>query len=116
MAWIKQYWTLDKPEDPNKYKGRMVRVKDDNGNYRVVEIEEVLGSLKYPTRFQVNSGGLSYLISMLDFLAQMNGETVSEEDCKEFEAAFDGAYVKKSSPILPAKTLPRWIQQKKMRQ
>ena len=32
---------------------------------------------------------------MIDFYAQMNGEKVDENDIAEFEAAFEGAYVKK---------------------
>ena len=79
------WWEVPKPTDLKEYAGRFVRVKKDSGEPIVVEIEEVLGSLARPTKLQVNAKGVSYLISALDFYAQMNGESVSDEEIELFD-------------------------------
>lgn len=95
MAWIKKYWTVDKPQSPAQYIGRMVKVRDDNGEELVVEIERITGNLVRPWMFQIDVGNKSYVINMLDFYAQMNGEKVSQQEILDFELAFRETYVKK---------------------
>ncbi len=85
MAWIRKFAMATDLRDMKAYIGRAVRVKDDDGNLRVIECEEILGSLRWPTKFQINYRDKSYLISMLDFFAQMNGERVSEDEIKAFD-------------------------------
>lgn len=90
MKWFphigKKFWfEVPKPTDLKEYVGRFVRVKDDAGKPVVIEIERVVGSLAHTTRFQIDSKGKSYTISMLDFYAQMNGEKVSDEEIDLFE-------------------------------
>lgn len=116
MAWIKKFWTLDKPDNEQEFKkkyfGRSFRVKDKFGHYKTVEAESVQGALVKPTHFQINSKGESYLINMLDFYAQANGESVSEEELKDFEGAFDGSYVVRTSKLWTkqrAQTLKRLL-------
>jgi hypothetical protein len=85
MAWIRKYAMSGEVPEMKQFIGRACRITDDKGNKRVIEVEEILGSLKYPTKFQVNCRGASYFISMLDFFAQMNGEYVSDADLAAFD-------------------------------
>lgn len=71
--------------DPTKYIGRYVRVMGTNGLPRVVECERIVGNLMHPTKYEVTAKGVNYLISMLDFHAQMEGEKVSQADIDEFD-------------------------------
>lgn len=73
------------PQDFTQFPGRFVRVKDDDGNPVVVEIEEVLPSLAHACKLQINSKEKSYLISALDFFAQMNNEYVSPQEIALFD-------------------------------
>jgi len=97
MMWIKKYWTVDKPKDPREYLGRFVKVRDDDGEEVVVEIERITGNLVHPWKFQIDNGTKSYLINMLDFYAQMNGEKVTQQEILEFELAFRNAHVTKGT-------------------
>lgn len=102
MAWIKKKFWFDvpKPTDLKEYVGRHCKVRDDDGLERIVEIERIFGSLVYPTKFEVVSHGKHYLISMLEFFAQMNGETVSAEDVAFFDSmAFEVQEMPKFSKL-----------------
>lgn len=71
--------------------GRSVKVKDDDGNYHVVEIERALGCLapQHKTKLQIDARvdgeEKNFIISALDFFAQMNGETVTPEEIALFD-------------------------------
>lgn len=84
-----KHWIMpvDKPDDIaiRRYIGKMVKVIDDNHKERVVEIQDIKGNLRHPTKFQIDSNGQNYLISMLDFYAQMNGEYIPREVIEEFD-------------------------------
>lgn len=99
-SWL---WAVNKPDDIalKKFIGRSVRVKDDNGKHHVIEIEDLQGNIAHPSKFQINTRGKSYLISMLDFFAQMNGEKVSEEEIKAFDETVFHVDPPKSSLVLP---------------
>lgn len=80
--------------DMTKFIGRQIWVKDDNGQKIRVEIENcdsvqgvpgIQGNLRNPTKFQINARGKAYLISMLDFFAQVNEEKISDEEIKAFD-------------------------------
>jgi hypothetical protein len=90
--------SVDKPDDIDILKqiGRFFRVKDDNHDYKVVEAERIVGSLAHPTKFEIHSKGKAYLISALDFFAQVNNEYISDEhialfDETQFEVQQTGA-------------------------
>lgn len=108
--WV---WAVDKPEDIEfqKFVGRHVRVAD-GGNDRMVEIQSLQGSLKYPNRFQVNTKvdgeDKSFFISMLDFYAQMNGESISKEDIKAFD---ETTFEMKQNPLRKQRGL--WLPNRK---
>lgn len=87
MAWIKKtFWfEVPKPTDLTEYIGRHVKVTDDDHMERIIEIEKVIGSAVYPTKFEIISNGKHYLISILAFFAQMNGETVTPEEVAFFD-------------------------------
>lgn len=88
MQILKKSWfNVPIPENMNQFVGRFVKVRDDEPPYqeRIVEIERIVGNMPDPKRFEIESKGKSYLISMLDFFAQMNGEKVSAEDIAFFE-------------------------------
>ncbi len=85
----KKFWfKIDAPleEQIKSYRGRTVYVKDDHGVGRLVEIKDVLGSLVYQTKLQIETEkDGSFIISALDFFAQMNGEKVSQEEIELFD-------------------------------
>lgn len=90
-VFLPKHWLfkINKPEDLDilRHVGRSVRVEDpDTKKEVVVEIEEIKGSLRYPTKFQITAKDKWYLISMLDFFAQMNGEKISSEEVALFDA------------------------------
>lgn len=80
-------WAIEAPttQQMESYVGRFVRVKDDDGNDVVVEIEKIVGNIVKVTKFEIISKGKHYLISMLDFFAQINGEYVSPEEIALFD-------------------------------
>lgn len=87
--WIRKFKWPVSPPDMKDYIGRYCKVnKEDNPEMPtddlIIECEEILGSVIYAHRFQINCKGKSYLISMLDFFAQMNGEKIAPEDIKAF--------------------------------
>lgn len=83
---LKRSWiSVPKPGDLKEYVGRFVQVKLPDGNKKLVEIERIMGSVAYPTRFEIVSKGEHYHIIMVDFFAQMNGEYISDEDVKAFD-------------------------------
>lgn len=81
----KFWWEVDKPTDLKEYIGRHVRVTGDDHKERVVEIERIVGSLVYPSKFEITAKDQQYLISMLDFYGQINGEKFSKEDIEAFD-------------------------------
>lgn len=83
-SWV---MAVDSPHDLDflKYIGSWVRVKDDKGNDKVIEIERIMGNMAKPNKFEIISKGHHYLISMLDFYAQMNGEYISPVDIALFD-------------------------------
>lgn len=89
------------------YIGRSVKVKDDDGKEHVVEIERLTGCVaeKHKTKLQVDANEKSYVISALDFFAQMNGESVTAEEIALFdETALEikkNPWVKKKGILKP---------------
>ncbi len=79
--FIRKHWLfkaeVPKPED---YIGHHVKIGD-----RVIECERIVGNLIHPTKYEITCKGKQYLISMLDFHAQMNGETVSQAEIDAFD-------------------------------
>lgn len=94
---IKKHWLqgVDSPEDidPSKYLGKKFKVRDDDGREMSVIAEEILGSIKYPWKFQINSKGKSYFISALDLFGQGSGYQFTKDDINEFESDFKTAVV-----------------------
>lgn len=84
-----KHWIMavDKPEDIdiNQHVGKFVKVLDDNKKEHVVEIEKIMGNLRHSTKFEIVSKGKHYLISMLDFYAQINGESITPEEIALFD-------------------------------
>lgn len=73
-----------------QYIGRGVIVQDDRGNDKGIVIERIMGNLTKPNKFEIVAKGQHYLISMLDFFGQMNGERLDKEMIKQFdETQFD---------------------------
>lgn len=88
MAWIKKKFWFDvpKPADLKEYIGRHIKVRGDDGMERIIEIEQIMGSFVHPTKFEVVAKEIHYLISMLEFYAQLNGETVTPEEIAFFDS------------------------------
>lgn len=85
----KFWWAVPIPEI-KQYIGRFIKVTDDNHQDRIVEIEKILGNLTHKHMFEIHAKGHAYLVSMLDFYAQMNGEKVSQEEIAAFnETTFE---------------------------
>lgn len=79
----KFWWAVPVPE-MGKYIGRFVSVTGDDHITKVVEIEKIYGNLTHKHMFEVHAKDKAYLISMLDFFAQMNGEPVSQQEIEAF--------------------------------
>lgn len=83
---FKRNWTDVKiPQSLDEFIGRSVKVTGDDHKERVVEIEKIMGNLRHPHRFEIVAKGEHYLISMLEFYGQMNGETITKEEIEAFE-------------------------------
>lgn len=97
---IKKHWLsgIDSPDDidPSKYVGRTFKVLDDEKREHKVVAEEILGSIMYPWKFQINAMGKSYFISALDLFGQVAGYFFSPADIEEFEKDFRTAMVAKN--------------------
>lgn len=89
---LKKSWIgkVDKPDDIEltRFVGKFVKVTDDNHQERMVEVQEIQGSLMYPGRFQINcikNGETeSFFIAMSDFFCQINNDKQDEEMNKVF--------------------------------
>lgn len=80
---------LKPPETLKEYLGRQVRLNtfDDQGVFiskegPTVIIESIVGSMPYPTRFEING---EHHVVILDFYHQMNGEEIDEVSIKDFD-------------------------------
>lgn len=52
---------------------------------RPVTVEAIRANLTHPTKFEIDAKGETYLISMLDFYAQVNGEKITQEEIELFD-------------------------------
>lgn len=111
ILWLPKSWIggIDSPDDidPTVHIGKKFKVLDDNKKEVTIVCEEVLGSLRYPARFQVNAKGASYLISMLDFFGQANGHFFTKDEIAEFEKAFQDVKVRANAGWQPS-----WMRKK----
>lgn len=75
-----EFYKIKKPkEDFSKYLGRPLRCMDGE----TVTIEKIVGSLVYPTRFEINS---THHIVILDFYKQMNHDkSITEDQINAFD-------------------------------
>lgn len=97
---IKKHWLsgIDSPEDidPSRFLGKKFHTVDDDGKEVTVIAEEILGSIKYPWKYQLNCQGKSYFISVLDLFGQAAGYRFTKDDIEEFEKDFKTAMVAKN--------------------
>lgn len=83
----KKFWfRVDKPTNLKEYEGRFCLVKTDGGVNKLVEIKRVVGSFVHQTKLEIDTEkDGQFVISALDFFAQMNGEKISKEEIEAFD-------------------------------